>query len=174
MELARGEYQDAIDEDKEDYKAYVNYASNILQKFDTKFGLKGRKKIIPEMLIKPEEEDFVELQKCIKYLEIAKGLSATFEDVYFNFGKAYMYKFLLESKCNEENLKEGLRYAETTQVLSKNNVSCIYVMRNLYECSKDISKACYFNEMLNGRGDSKSIAQLYIDYMKRKKNTRIK
>jgi len=165
LKLARDIYQEAIDKDKEDYKAYINYASNILQSFDCKFEINNRRRIIPELKIKPEEVDKKRLQKCINYLEVAKGISPTFEDAYFNLGKAYMYKYLFDSRHGVDYLKQGLQYAKTTQALSKGNVSHIYVIRNLYECKKDIKKALYYNKKLAGKGDSENIEQLYKDYL---------
>lgn len=81
-----------------------------------------------------------------------------------------MYKFLFDKDHNEKYLQAGLSFAETTQVLSKDNVSCLYILRNLHECLKQITNAQDINIKLNGKGDSNDVAEIYDSYIKKHKN----
>lgn len=109
--------------------------------------------------------DKKELENCLTYLEIARGISPSFEDTYFNMGKVYMYLYLHDQKQNEKLVDEGIRITKVVDLMNPDSKGYLYVLRNLYEAKGDINHAKEINSKLNGAGDSNKIGKLYDSYL---------
>ena len=173
-EKAKKEYETGIKCDPQNNKGYNNVGALILKGLDQRFNIdSNRTRTISELFFGIKDDDKVganqEIDESIQYLTMAYQADFSFEDVSYNLGKAYMYKYLVNMSDNSNEavkyLNRGKAVTERVALMNPENIGYRFVLRNIYEAEGNIKKAQEINETLNNIGDSKKIGELYTQIL---------
>ena len=166
IDIIKEYYKKSIKQDVTDYKSYNTYAALTLSYYDNVYKIRKRTSLLCDMSFNTtplsKNESPIDLcNECIEYLEIAKNICPTDAQSYYNLGKAYLYKYLFNSKRPQEYWDKGLNYLKQAKILNSETSSYKYILRNLYEAIGDLENAKKINDSLKGNGDSGNIGTMY-------------
>ena len=182
-EEALKKYKKAMELNKFDYKAYNNYYALKLKIIESKIleimsknNIKlynGLKSILPQGgnfdIIGDINDAIKDIDDAILKLKVISRNEFNFCDLYYNTGKGYLLKYLLDKNSDKKLLDEALEINDFALLLNKKNLGALFTKRNIYEAYGKIEKANEINDQIKEinaiNNDTCKKSELYQNYL---------
>ena len=171
LDKAHKTYEEAVENDPLDCKAYNTVVALDLKDIDREFGINDRDEILlNEMTFNDENHKWKKmLDKDITLCRTAEKISFSLVDTHYNMAKAYLYKYLFEGKTNTGLLEQAHEQIDIAKGLNPKSIGALYTRRNIYEAEGNFQKAfeCANEELIKERGDNPKLLARYGERLKK-------
>ena len=171
LDKAHKTYEEAVENDPLDCKAYNTVVALDLKDIDREFGINDRdEKLLNEMTFDDENHKWKKiLDKDITLCRTAEKISFSLVDTHYNMAKAYLYKYLFEGKTNAGLLEQAHEQIDIAKGLNPKSIGTLYTRRNIYEAEGNFQKAfeCANEELIKERGDNPKLLARYGERLKK-------